>query len=179
MSKREKYNIWFGVIMLLAAGASVCFGAAFSVFLLIVTGAVFGVVAIVAFSMAAQNPSKNTSVNIPYHSDDRAKEQGKRTQAGNRISEQTRQTQTDKKTSKEQIFVGKTVWHGHFGKGIVKTTDGKYLTVSFDDGEDRKFVYPDCFMQGYLSSHDRQIEKKPQYIAAVEKKRCRKRKIQL
>ena len=92
MSKREKY-IWVGVIMLLAAGASVCFGVAFSVSLLIAAGIVFGFIASVSFCMATQNPSKNTSVNIPYHSDDRAKEQGKRAQAGDRISEQARQTQ--------------------------------------------------------------------------------------
>ena len=66
MSKREKY-IWVGMIMLLAAGASVCFGAAFSVSLLIVAGIVFGFVAIVSFCMTTQNPSRNTSVNILYH----------------------------------------------------------------------------------------------------------------
>ena len=92
MSKREKY-IWVGVIMLLAAGASVCFGAAFTVSLLIAAGIVFGFVAIVSFCMAAQNPSENLSVNIPYHSGDCSKEQGKRAQAGDRISEQARQTQ--------------------------------------------------------------------------------------
>ena len=94
MSKREKY-IWVAAIMLLAAGASVCFGAAFTVSLLIAAGIVFGVIAIVSFCMAAQNPSENLSVNISYHSDDRAKTQGKRAQAGDCISEQARKTQAD------------------------------------------------------------------------------------
>lgn len=91
--EQEKKYIWVGVIMLLAAGASVCFGAAFTVSLLIAAGIVFGFVAIVAFCMAAQNPSENLSVNIPYHSVDRAEEQGKRAKAGDRVSEQARQTQ--------------------------------------------------------------------------------------
>ena len=94
-NKYEQARIYIrvGVIMLLAAGASVCFGVAFSVSLLIAAGIVFGFIAIVAFCMAAQNPSENLSVNIPYHSGDCSKEQGKRAQAGDRISEQARQTQ--------------------------------------------------------------------------------------
>lgn len=176
MSKREKY-IWVGMIMLLAAGASVCFGAAFSVSLLIVAGIVFGFFAIVSFCMVAQNPSKNTSVNIPYHSDDRAKEQGKRAKAGDRISAKAQQMQEEAKAKEDQIFVGKTVWHKHYGRGIIKITDGKYLTVLFDDGKNRRFVAPDCFALDYLSFHERQTEKSPQNVAAAEKKRCPKRKV--
>lgn len=174
MSKREKY-IWVGVIMLLAAGASVCFGVAFTVSLLIAAGIVFGFVAIVSFCMAAQNPSENLSVNIPYHSGDCSKEQGKRAQAGDRISEQSRQTQEEAKVKEDQIFVGKRVWHKHFGRGIVKMIDGKYLTVSFGDGKNRRFVAPDCFALGYLSFHERQTEKSLQNVAATEKKEVPKK----
>lgn len=169
MSKRKKY-IWVGVIMLLAAGASVCFGAAFTVSLLIAAGIVFGFVAIVAFCMAAQNPSENLSVNIPYHSVDRAEEQGKRAKAGDRVSEQARQTQEEAKVKEDRIFVGKRVWHKHFGRGIVKMIDGKYLTVSFGDGKNRRFIAPDCFALGYLLFHERQTEKSLQNVAAAEKK---------
>lgn len=144
MSKREKY-IWVGVIMLLAAGASVCFGVAFTVSLLIAAGIVFGFVAIVSFCMAAQNPSRNTSVNILYHSGDRAKEQGKRAQTGGRVSTQAQQMQEEAKAKEDQIFVGKTVWHKHYGRGVIKITDRKYLTVLFDDSKNRRFVAPDDY----------------------------------
>ena len=174
MSKREKY-IWVGVIMLLAAGASVCFGAAFTVSLLIAAGIVFGFVAIVSFCMAAQNPSRNTSVNILYHSGDRAKEQGKRAQTGGRISAKAQQMQEEAKAKEDQIFVGKTVWHKHFGRGIVKMIDGKYLTISFGDGKNRRFVVPDCFALGYLSFHERQTEISPQNVAVAEKKEVSKK----
>lgn len=169
MSKREKY-IWVGVIMLLAADASVCFGVAFSVSLLIAAGIVFGFIVSVSFCMATQNPSKNTSVNIPYHSGDCSKEQGKRAQTGGRISAQAQQMQEEAKAKEDQIFVGKTVWHKHYGRGVIKITDRKYLTVLFDDGKNRRFVAPDCFALGYLSFHERQTEKSPQNVAAAEKK---------
>lgn len=122
MSKREKY-IWVGVIMLLAAGASVCFGAAFTVSLLIAAGIVFGFVAIVSFCMAAQNPSENLSVNIPYHSGDRAEEQGRGARAGDRISERSRQTQAGAEKedvpNKEDPIVTETRKQGVIRRGDV------------------------------------------------------------
>lgn len=117
MSKREKY-IWVGVIMLLAAGASVCFGVAFTVSLLIAAGIVFGFVAIVSFCMAAQNPSENLSVNISYHSDDRAEEQDRGVQAGDCISEQARKTQADAE-KKEDVIVTETRRQGVIRRGDV------------------------------------------------------------
>ena len=117
MSKREKY-IWVGVIMLLAAGASVCFGVAFTVSLLIVAGIVFGFVAIVSFCMAAQNSSENLSVNIPYHSGDRAEEQGRGARAGDCISEQARKTQADAE-KEEDVIVTETRKRGVIRRGDV------------------------------------------------------------
>ena len=130
MSKREKY-IWVGVIMLLAAGASVCFGVAFSVSLLIAAGIVFGFIASVSFCMATQNPSKNTSVNIPYHSGDCSKEQGKRAQAGDRISEQARQTQVASEKEEGQNK-GDAIVPETAKVGIVRRGDVFYCRTNAD-----------------------------------------------
>ena len=50
------------------------------------------------------------------------------------------------------VFDNLQVKHKAFGVGTVVATDGKYMTVRFDNGE-KKFVYPDSF-EKYLTLAD-------------------------
>ena len=48
------------------------------------------------------------------------------------------------------LQVGDTVTHKSFGKGVVKSLDGRFIIVAFANRESR-FVYPWVFEQGYMS----------------------------
>lgn len=48
------------------------------------------------------------------------------------------------------------VEHKKFGVGIIVEQNDAYLTIKFDIGE-KKFMYPDCFAQGFLSIEDKEI----------------------
>lgn len=54
--------------------------------------------------------------------------------------------------SKPQIVikVGDCVTHTKFGKGIIKSFDGRYMKVAFTGLPEKAFVYPDAFEQGFL-----------------------------
>ena len=51
----------------------------------------------------------------------------------------------------DSIQTGDVVYHKKFGSGKVLSVDkkGKYIKVSFNDGE-KKFVFPDAFLQNHL-----------------------------
>lgn len=48
------------------------------------------------------------------------------------------------------LKVGDNVFHGRFGKGVVVKKDKKNIWVEFDE-KTSKFIFPDCFIQEYLS----------------------------
>ena len=50
----------------------------------------------------------------------------------------------------EHLQVGNTVMHKSFGKGVVKSMDGRFIIVAFEHKESR-FPYPWVFEQGYLA----------------------------
>ena len=45
------------------------------------------------------------------------------------------------------------VMHKKFGKGTISSIDkaGKHLKVSFTEGGEKAFIYPDAFVQGFLT----------------------------
>lgn len=48
---------------------------------------------------------------------------------------------------------GMVVMHKKFGKGTISSIDkaGKHLKVSFTEGGEKAFIYPDAFVQGFLT----------------------------
>lgn len=46
---------------------------------------------------------------------------------------------------------GKTVTHAVFGSGTVDAQNGKYFTVTFEDGTKKKFALPGAIVNGYLT----------------------------
>lgn len=51
-------------------------------------------------------------------------------------------------------LIDEAVVHKAFGKGIIKSIDGKYLEVKFLNGnKESRFVYPSCF-NGFLTLED-------------------------
>ncbi|PXV95680.1 hypothetical protein C8E03_101310 [Lachnotalea glycerini] len=53
---------------------------------------------------------------------------------------------------------GKSIQHMKFGKGIVKESGGKYITVQFEEGE-KQFLYPDAFFK-FLVFNDKKMQEK-------------------
>ncbi len=51
------------------------------------------------------------------------------------------------------VFLNLEVKHKKFGLGTVVSCDGKYLTIEFDGGVRKSFVYPDAF-ESYLTLSD-------------------------
>lgn len=55
-------------------------------------------------------------------------------------------------------LVNRTVIHKSFGKGIIRSVDGKYLEVDFmEKGKVSKFPYPSCF-NGFLTMEDYELQ---------------------
>ena len=50
----------------------------------------------------------------------------------------------------KEIQVGDSVMHKSFGKGVVKSIDGRFIIVAFANKESR-FLYPWVFEQGYMT----------------------------
>jgi len=59
------------------------------------------------------------------------------------------------------VFENLKVIHKAFGKGCVVKKDGKYITVSFDNGTEKIFVYPDIF-EKFLTPEDTSL------VAAIQ-----------
>lgn len=51
------------------------------------------------------------------------------------------------------VNAGMVVMHKKFGKGTISSIDkaGKHLKVSFTEGGEKAFIYPDAFVQGFLT----------------------------
>ena len=51
------------------------------------------------------------------------------------------------------VNAGMVVMHKKFGKGTISSIDkaGKHLKVSFTEGGEKSFIYPDAFVQGFLT----------------------------
>ncbi len=48
------------------------------------------------------------------------------------------------------VKIGDEIEHKIFGKGKINSIDKRYIKVKFDTFGEKKFVYPDAFVQGYL-----------------------------
>lgn len=55
------------------------------------------------------------------------------------------------KNVKNYDIVGMVVTHNKWGDGMITELDGNYLTVDFD-GNEKKMVMPDAFIEGFLTS---------------------------
>ena len=56
-------------------------------------------------------------------------------------------------------LVNTKVVHKKFGEGVIIAEDNIYLTIKFQVGE-KKFMYPDCFAQGFLQIEDNALYQK-------------------
>ena len=56
-------------------------------------------------------------------------------------------------------LVNTKVVHKKFGEGVIIAEDNIYLTIKFQVGE-KKFMYPDCFAQGFLQIEDKDLYQK-------------------
>ena len=69
-------------------------------------------------------------------------------------SQLMRQTMASLKEKKEpripKKLAGAPVLHHTYGKGAILGYSGKYVTVRFGDGTERKFGFPDAFRKGHL-----------------------------
>ncbi len=55
------------------------------------------------------------------------------------------------KTVKNYDIVGMIVDHKKWGEGMITELDGTYITVDFD-GNEKKMIMPDAFVEGFLTS---------------------------
>ena len=55
------------------------------------------------------------------------------------------------------MFVEKTVSHTQYGVGIILEV-ANYVLVKFNDGQEKKFVFPEVFLKGYLTLEDEDTE---------------------
>lgn len=76
---------------------------------------------------------------------------------------------------------GKAISHVKFGKGIVKESSEKYITILFPHGE-KKFLYPDAFLKFLILKDEKTQEKIDQILdgklSREEKRREKERKEQ-
>lgn len=76
---------------------------------------------------------------------------------------------------------GKAISHVKFGKGIVKESSEKYITILFPHGE-KKFLYPDAFLKFLILKDEKTQEKIDQILdgklSREEKRREQERKEQ-
>lgn len=58
-----------------------------------------------------------------------------------------------KKLDIPEVTVGMVAMHKKFGKGTISNIDkaGKHLRVKFAEGGEKAFIYPDAFVQGFLT----------------------------
>lgn len=58
-----------------------------------------------------------------------------------------------KKMDIPEVTVGMVAMHKKFGKGTISNIDkaGKHLRVKFAEGGEKAFIYPDAFVQGFLT----------------------------
>ena len=58
-----------------------------------------------------------------------------------------------KKLGIPEVTVGMVAMHKKFGKGTISNIDkaGKHLRVKFAEGGEKAFIYPDAFVQGFLT----------------------------
>ena len=58
-----------------------------------------------------------------------------------------------KKLDNPEVTVGMVAMHKKFGKGTISNIDkaGKHLRVKFAEGGEKAFIYPDAFVQGFLT----------------------------
>lgn len=62
------------------------------------------------------------------------------------------------KVNVPEVSVGMIAMHKKFGKGTISNIDkaGKHLRVTFAEGGEKAFIYPDAFVQGFLTLEKRE-----------------------
>ena len=61
------------------------------------------------------------------------------------------QRETDNRNQSAQDIINSSVRHAKFGIGAVKSVTNGIMIVAFNDGCERKFIYPDAIEKGYLT----------------------------
>lgn len=72
-------------------------------------------------------------------------------------------------------FTGTDISHVAYGKGVIVKTDGNKLTVRFESGAEKQFLFPDSIGKFLMTSNNELIEaaqkEKVAAEAAIEKER--------